>query len=386
MISYNELIASVKQFDKFESEEYEIYSKTINELRKQYSIIKRKSFNPKFNKQNRRFQNNTQRKDNGLKTLIANSDKMINNFTNAINKLNESNYKIIYNDVVQLFTNYIGEFITDYVESYVKFGIGNKCEIEDLNLLFIKDKYNHYQIELWKILIDKFMNSKNYIIYNKFINNLINWNTDIFNETIIDNIKKIFKTYCGHKYDIIKLDGINEEDPEQFFQPAIVELSERDTAIYNKITEILDIFEGYDFSFTNISNSNKKFLESINLYSLDVSVLSEKENIYYKMITKYIRKEELGERLGLLLYYYNVSNNSLDKLNKFIDYSLTLEDKSKNISVISYMIMEILNNEERKEKILQVINRDELTDKLNKLSAKLPTLIKYKMMDVLDLY
>lgn len=176
MITFKDLQSSAASFKKNDSEDYTTFSNTINDLRKQYSTYRRKPYNKyNFNKGNRKQPRQNQwttakHKDTKLKTLLANSDKMISNFTGAINKLNEGNFKIIYKDVVQLFTNYIGGFITDYVESYVKFGMGDKCEIEDLNLTTIKEKYNHYQKELWKILIDKYMNSRStYMMYYKFI-------------------------------------------------------------------------------------------------------------------------------------------------------------------------------------------------------------------------
>ena len=165
MISFNELVNSAKTFNKSESEDYTVIKAKIDELRKLYSNSYRKSVYKPGNKynfhKNNRYSNNRNNngrhgnnkrntpKDSKLKSLLANSDKMINSFTNAVNKLNEKNFKIIYNDVVELFTNYIGGFITDYVESYVKFGVNGKCEVEDLNLETINEKYIHYQYELW---------------------------------------------------------------------------------------------------------------------------------------------------------------------------------------------------------------------------------------------
>jgi hypothetical protein len=393
MISFKDLQIAVANFNKLNSPKYNEYCETINSLRKQYSTYRRQPYNNlNFNKGSKQKARNNYRstpKDSKLKSLLTNSDKMINSFTSSVNKLNERNYKIIYNEVVQLFTNYIGSFITDYVESYVKFGVSNKCEIEDLNLDAIKDKYIHYQFELWKILIDKYMNSRTtYMMYYKFINNLINWNTEVFNNTLIDNFKTVFKSYCGRSYDIIKLDGIDEEDPEQFFQPAVVELSERDTAIYNKITEIIELFQEYDFSLTKIAESNTYFLNTINNYISNVEILKiEPNDEFKKLIIKYIRRVEMGERLGLLWYYYLNNNASLNDIITVLD-NMVLENSSyqgNNLSVIAYILMGVLNSSDILQKVLEIINKDNLKVKLENMSVKLPAQIRYKMMDIIDL-
>jgi hypothetical protein len=390
MITFKNLQYSAEKFNKNDSEDYITFSNTINELRKQYSTYNRRQYTKhNFRKGYRKNHNSTtNHKDSKLKSLLANSDKMISNFTSAINKLNERNFKIIYKNVVQLFTNYIGEFITDYIESYVKFGMDNKCDIEDLNLNIIKEKYNHYQKELWKILIDKYMNSRStYMMYYKFINSLINWNTELFNKTILTDVKAIFKSYCSHNYDIIKLDGINEEDPIEFFKPSIVELSDRDTAIYNKITEIVTIFKEYDFSLDKIKECNTEFLYSINYYIDDISSLNiEPINDFKKMITKYIRNDEMGERIGLLWYYHLLNSNNLSFINNVLD-SLNTSDKynGQHLSVVAYMFMGILNNSDMMENIILYINKDELKDKIENISKKLPAQIRYKMMDIIDL-
>lgn len=395
MITFKDLQSSAASFKKNDSEDYTTFSNTINDLRKQYSTYyRRKPYNKyNFNKGNmRQLRQNqrtvTQHKDSKLNSLLANSDKMVSSFTSAINKLNEGNFKIIYKDVVQLFTNYIGGFITDYVESYVKFGMGDKCEIEDLNLTIIKDKYNHYQKELWKILIDKYMNSRStYMMYYKFINNLISWNTELFNKAVLADIKSIFQSYCGHSYDIIKLDGVDEEDPVEFFKPAIVELSDRDTAIYNKITEIVGIFKEYDFSLHKISDCNTEFLASINNYIIDVSTLTtDPATDFKKMITKYIRRDEMGERLGLLWYYHLLNSKSLSSINTVLDDVNEGERYTgQHLSVVAYMFMGILNNGNMMEKVVSVINKDDLKTKIENISTKLPAQIRYKMMDIIDL-
>jgi hypothetical protein len=392
MISFKDLQVAVSEFSKNSSPEYDEYTRTINDLRKKYSSYIKKPFNKyNFTKGGRNKQYNKYRntpKDSKLKSLLAKSDKIVNNFTSSINKLNENNYKIIYKEVVQIFTKYIGSFITDYIESYVKFCLDNKCEIEDINLDIIKEKYNYYQIELWKILIDKYMNSRTtYMMYYKFINNLINWNTNIFNTTLINNIKSLFKSYCGHSYDIIKLDGIDEEDPEQFFQHVIVKLSDRDTVIYNKITEIIELFQEYDFSLTNISKCNNEFLITINNYIIDTeNIKNEPITEYKKLITKYINRVEMGLRLGLLWYYYLQGNKCLEGINNLLD-SIIYENgnyKENDLSFIAYMLMGILNSESILSKVLEIITKDELKIKLEKISSKLTPQIKYKMMDILD--
>lgn len=390
MISFNDLIKSSNEFNKSESEEYSLYSQTINDLRKKFNTYRKTNYSNRgrYNVSARNNRNRPQtHKDSKLKSLLANSDKMINNFTSAVNKLNDNNYKIIYNDVVKLFTNYIGSFITDYVESYVKFGISGKCEIEDLNLATINEKYTHYQMELWKILIDKYINSRtNNLIYYKFISNLISWDTEVFNKTIISSIKAVFKTYCNYEYDIVHLDGVDDEDPEQFFKPSITELDERNTMIYNKIGEIITIFTEYNFSLIKIKESHTQFLTTINDYVNNCNSITEEPiTEYKKLIQKYTRKDELGEKFGLLEYKYLVNTNNLDNINYILDNLLQFKDKSHNLTVMAYMIMGMLNNKDILTKILQVINKEELQEKIKKLSSKLAIQVKYKMMDIIDL-
>lgn len=405
MISFKELVDSAKTFNKSESEDYQVYKSRIDELRKLYcNSYRRPAYKPttKYNFQkngknthnrNNNRQRTTTHKDSKLKSLLANSDKMINSFTGAINKLNESNFKIIYAEVVDLFTKYIGGFITDYVESYVKFGVNGKCEVEDLNLETINEKYIHYQYELWKILMDKYINKNgSYMMYYKFITNLISWKTDVFNDTLIKNIKSVFKSYCGYDYDIIRLDGVDDEDPEQFFKRTIVELDDRNTAIYNKITDIINIFTEYDFSLSKITESNNKFLETINEYinnpkSLTELNITETENsniVYKKLLQRYLRRTELAEKLGILEYYYLRDSNSITSLTSVLDQVITYEDKSNEICVISYMLMGMLNAEDIRTKLLDCISKENIKEKMEKLSSKLPALIKYKLMDILD--
>ena len=237
-------------------------------------------------------------------------------------------------------------------------------------------------------LMDKYINKISYLMYYKFINNLICWKTDVFNDTLINNIKGIFESYCGYDYDIIKLDGVDDEDPEQFFKRNIVELDDKNTEIYNKITDIINIFKEYDFSLNKLTESNTRFLDTINNFIHNQKIIDEvldKEDKFIQLLKKYLRRTELAEKIGILQYYYLRDNKIIIELNTVLDNIDKYEPKSSEVCIISYMLMGMLNLENIRSNILEFISKDKIKEKMNELSAKLPALIKYKLMDIIDI-
>ena len=332
---------------------------------------KKNQSNSKYQYKSSKFRNNNSSSTNNVvKKIIRNSDKMIINFNKLTNKLTSSNYDSIYKEVVSYFTSYISNIITDYIESYVKFGINGKCRIENLKLDLINEKYIYYQIKLWELLIQKYLIiGNNNIIYYNFINKLCSWNTKLFNETLIENIKSIFKLYCQHNYDQIYLGEINDEDPKQFFSKYITNISEKDKLIYNKITEIVEIFNSYNFSLTKIKYYNQEL--NIEL----IKYIENKENSEYfsNFIDNYITEFNSkinGVKLGYILGFENY----------FIDFD-KIDIKNNNIL---YLIIGMFSNEKFVQS-LSIENKKQYFDKLTIIKSNVISFIKYKIMDILDI-
>lgn len=354
------------------------------------------------NKSSTRYQPKKRQQNDAIKKLMVNTDKIINNFNKSLNKLTTKNYDIIYKEVVTTLTDYISNFVTDYIESYVKFGINGKCHLEALNMELIKEKYNYYQCELWKLLFNKFITSsmQNRPIYYVFLQNLITWKTEIFNQSVINNAKSVFKTTTGYNYDIIKLDGVDDNNAKEFFTTTITELNERDTMVYNKVVELIAIFKEYDFMLSEINSSFKKMNVSITdfMYGLEPEINNE----YHKLIANWIRKPNSGPNLGYLLQQYiissiinnNNSNNNCDiTIQVFINILNNIVDNDINdVDIIDKVVLTdkgniLLGLFDFSETDKQYINdnmKDKFKEKLEIIKNHLPSIVKYKMMDVIS--
>lgn len=315
-----------------------------------------------------------------IKRLMNNSDKMINEFNKCINKLTDNNYDIIYKDVVSLFTNYIGNIITDYIESYIKFGIDGKHNIQSLNMSLINEKYCHYQGELWKLLLNKIILTNN-ILYYKFARHLCIFDSKEFNISLISNIKNIFKKYSDYNYDKIQLeDEIDDEDPEQFFKGYITDISQKDQMIYNKIKEIIKVFQDYDFNLSIILNKDIQFNESIIMY-LGNTETREEHKTDIEFIENCISKGK-ANMIGTILAFHIINEK------KWKEYILTVMTKlCKEELEINHKNGEIILGIFEYSDIFTIYNKnekEEIKTNLLFISKKLPSMIKYKMLDVIE--
>ena len=318
-----------------------------------------------------------------IRKLINNSDKMINEFNKCINKLTGSNYDIIYKDVVNLFTNYITNIIVEYVESFIKFGIQGQHNIEDLNMTLINEKYLYYQEELWKILINKTILTNN-TLYFKFILHLCKLETNDFNIKLIENIKNVFKTYCHYNYDTIQLGDIDDEDPVQFFQSVITELEPKETKIYNKIGEIIDIFKDYKFDLSVIINNEININESLCVYLAEGEIIKQQETFINYIKNLFQRDTSKGSVLGNILSIHLLSNTHLKQnimgiLENIASGKISLNDEKGYILLGIFELKETINSVFTAEDIIDIKNH------LSVISKRLPSIIKYKMLDVLDI-
>lgn len=339
-----------------------------------------------------------------LSAILNNTDIILTKFNTYINKLTNHNFDVIYNFVVTQFVEYLSNFIVDYLESYIKFGMSGKCEIEDLNIDLVKEKYEYYQYELYEIILDKYMlggNNKN--IYFNFIKHLESVDTILFNEKIISKIKELFHKNSGIDYDTVNLNNDNDEDDENpltFFQidksPSI---TNDQKLIYSKITNLITIFEEYDFSLNGIKKINKSLIESIELLLSDtkqfISEIDNKDNdnINIREI-QYInnnikRNESYAEHFGsyyslYLFNYYNADYNNI--INYFIEWNNDLEcpDMKPYFNLKSYFFLGLFPVDGIQNIKITNENKEFIKNSFTKLKKSMCRLVKYKILDIID--
>lgn len=393
MLSYSDLVSKNKNVNNNENIKKLLndYQNIIDNIYLNHHKIQ---FKPKNNFRNniksyKKKTRQTYEKPSALKKILNENDSILNTFNGLINKLTNSNFDQIYNDVVNQFISYLSNFITDYVESYIKFGISGKCEIEDLNMDLIKEKYIQYQVDLWNILINKFINSNNSKIYFNFINHLYKCKTDIYNIKIIDKIKVIFKTYTKLNYDNINLnDDIDDNDALQFFKHNIItEITEHNKLIYNNITNIINIFTSYDFNLSNFTKINNEFIDHIHiLLSNTEKYISIECNLYTNIINKYINNSNI-EKIGYFYALYLLKNKkgNFNDLKIFINdfEELSKNNEMKNYFVSkAYLIIGLLDLSHIKN--INLENKEETKNKISSIGSSLHSLIEYKLMDITD--
>jgi hypothetical protein len=246
-------------------------------------------------------------------------------------KIYDRNYENIqgtYNDIIQEFIKYTGDYLFKYLENSKKILYKNKNKFNDINNLFNYFTYNFINnIKfLFKFLEDKIFilsdNKKNYII--SLLNFIINLNNYINNILYHKNIN-------NDKYNIL-ISGI---ETNILLKKLIEYLLKIDRLIYydkyieNKKKE--NKFDNKALLFGYITNLDKETILSAH-YNNNIEYSNISNIIHYiKLINEYIR-----------IYVPSIPNseNTLEIYEKTKNISLINND---NIKIFIKMISNLLN-------------------------------------------